>query len=116
LLDDFEEAGPGARHPSTRHGSWRPSRYVPRRRKSPEMIEADGVDVREQRTHAVDAPPVAAGGQCIPIMYGIAPPLSFRCEIVCRHTCDHARPVRRVEEKQLRVGPHIARIRGDEEG
>ena len=41
------------------------------------MIEADGVDVREQGAYAVDAPPVAAGGQRVPIIDGIAPPLSF---------------------------------------
>ena len=40
----------------------------------------------------------------------LANPLEHR-----RHPGDHARAVLRVEKKQLRVSPHVARIRGDEE-
>src|SRR5439155_21662059 len=91
-------------------------RYVPRGRETSEMIEPDGVDVREQGADAVDAPAVAARGQRVPVINWIAPPLSLRAERVRRHPGDDARLVRRVEQKQLRVGPHVARIRGDEEG
>src|SRR5207245_7666012 len=90
-------------------------RYVPRRRESSEMIEADRVDVSQQGAQAVEAPAVAVRGQDAPVIDGIAPSLALRAEIIRRHTGDHARPLLRVEQKELRVCPHIARIRGDEE-
>src|SRR4029453_10920552 len=78
-------------------------------------IEADRVDVSQQGAQAVEAPAVAVRGQDIPVIDWIAPTLSLRAEVVWRHPGDHARPVPRVEKKQLRVSPHVARIRGDEE-
>ena len=79
------------------------------------MIEADRVDVSQQRAQAIEAPAVAVGGDGIPVVDRIAPPLSLRAEVVRRHPGDHARPLLRIEQKELRVCPHIARIRGDEE-
>src|SRR5262249_14298029 len=92
------------------------SRYVPCRRECSEVIEADRVDVAEQGPQAIDAPAVATRGQRVPVIDRIAPELSSRAEVVRRHTGDDAWPVLPVEQEQLGVGPHVARIRRDEEG
>ena len=40
--------------------------------------------------------------------------LSIRTEIVGRHACDEARPAPSIQQEKFRVGPHVARIRGNE--
>src|SRR5207253_9847364 len=57
---------------------------VPGRRESAEVIEADRVDVREQGPDAVDAKAIAARGERVPIVDGVAPALSLRAEVVGR--------------------------------
>src|SRR5262249_46357794 len=87
----------------------------PRGSKSAEMIEADHVDLSEQRPCPVDPPAIAACPKRVPVVDGIAPTLAVRAEVVGRHAGDGARPTLLVEQEQLRVGPHIARVGGDEE-
>ena len=116
FLYHAEEVGARARHPLAGLRRRRPGRYVPRRRESSEVIQTDRVDVSQQGAQAVDAPAVAARGKRVPVIDRIAPALSLRAEVVRRHTGDDARPALGIEQEQLRVGPHVARVRRDEEG
>src|SRR5438445_12662232 len=62
LAHSVEEVGARPRHPPTGLRGRRRGRYVPRRRESSEMIEADRVDVSQQGAQAVEAPAVAVRG------------------------------------------------------
>src|SRR5262245_36050720 len=87
---------------------------MPRCSKSTEMIEANDVNVRQHRTRPIDPPAISACPKRAPVVDRIAPSLSLRAEVVGRHTRDDARPVLGIEKKEVRVRPHIARIRRDE--
>src|SRR5439155_19564624 len=115
VVDGAEGAGAEAWNPPPGLCGQRPGRDVPCRRESPEMIEADGVDVSEQGAQTIDAPAIPAQGQRVPVVDWIAPELSLRAEIVRRNPGEDGRSVARVEQKQRGVGREVARIRREEE-
>src|SRR3974390_2560464 len=78
------------------------------------MVQADRVDVSQQSAQAGDAPAVTGTTKVGPVINRVAPELTPGGEVVRRHTGDKPRPVVRVQQEQLRVGPHVARIRGNE--
>src|SRR5215471_10568252 len=88
--------------------------YVPGGGECAEMVQADRVHVSQQGAQAVDAPVVAGTTKRVPVIDWIAPELSLGAEVVRRHTSDEPWSVARPQQEQLRVGPHIARIRGNE--
>src|ERR1700733_7361208 len=89
---------------------------MPRRDQAAEMIQANYIDVGQQRAQTANPPAIAGPAMGIPVVNRIAPKLSRRAEIIGRHTGNEARMVMLVDEKQLRIGPHIARIGRHEEG
>ena len=116
LCTALKNCGSRARHPLAGSGGRRPRRYVPRSREPSEMIQANRVDVSQEGAHPVDAPAVAGSPKRVPVVDGIAPELPLGAEVVGWHAGDEARPVMRVQQKQLRVRPHVARVGRDEEG
>ena len=115
-LHRAEELGARTRHPLAGLGRRRPGRYVPGGRERAEMIQANHVHVGQQGAQAVDAPAIAGPAQGVPVIDRVAPELSLGTEVVGWHAGDEARPVLFVQQEQLRVGPHVARVGGDEEG
>src|SRR5262249_38617180 len=115
-LDRPKEGGAGTRDPPSRLCSLCPGRYVPGCRKGTEVIQANQVDVGQQRPQARDAPTIAGLTQSVPIIDGVAPKLSLRTEVNWRYTSDNARPALRIQQKKLRVSPDVARVWRDEEG
>src|SRR5271156_2498637 len=94
--------------PISRLRGGRASGHMPGRRKGAEMIQPNHIDMTQQRTQTTNPPTVANLTKSIPVVNGIAPELSGRAEVVRGHARDEARTASFVEEKQLRVGPHIA--------
>ena len=80
------------------------------------MIQANRVDVSQEGAHPVDAPAVAGPPKRVPVLDGIPPELPLGTEVVGWDSGNEARPVMRVQQKQLRVRPHVARVGGNEEG
>src|SRR5271165_7511707 len=87
---------------------------MPGSRKSAEVVEANYVHVCQQRPQSVDAPTIAGSTKGFPVVNGIAPQLALRAEVIWRHAGDEARSAMLIQQEQLGVGPHIARVRGDE--
>src|SRR5262249_49669980 len=75
----------------------------------------DHVDIRQQRTEAINAPPVAFCSDSVPVIDGVSPELSQRAEIIGRYSGNEAWPVSFIELEQSRIGPHVARIPGNVE-
>src|ERR1700681_3170577 len=80
------------------------------------MIQANHVDASQQRPQPRDAPMIAGLPKSVPVIDGVAPKLSLRAEVIGWHTGNEERPALLVQQKQLRVGPDVARIGRDEEG
>src|SRR6266498_3300180 len=80
------------------------------------MIQANHVDMSQQRAQPRDAPRIAGLPESVPVVDGVAPKLSLRAEEIGRHTGNEAWPVLLVQQKQLRIGPDVARVRRNEEG
>ena len=80
------------------------------------MIQTEHVHVRQQSAHAVDVPAVAGAAQSRPVIDGIAPELPLSAEVVGRYPGDEAGPVLLVQEEQVGIGPHVARVGRHEEG
>src|SRR4030095_11337888 len=80
------------------------------------MIQANHVNVSQQRAQTRDAPTIAVLPKSVPVIDGVAPKLSLRAEVIGRNTGYETRPALLVQQKQLRVGPDIARVGRDEEG
>src|SRR5208282_1206999 len=98
------------RHPMPGLGCRCVGRYMPRRSKTTEVIQANHVHLAEQSPQAVNAPTIAGPPKGFPIINRVSPALSLRTEIVGRHACDEARSAPFIEQEKLRVGPHVARI------
>jgi hypothetical protein len=80
------------------------------------MIQAHDVYVSQQRSQAVDAPPVTGPPKRLPIIDGIAPQLPLCAEIVGRNAGNKSRPVMFIQQKQFWVGSDVARVRRNEKG
>ena len=109
-LDRVEEIGARTRHPLAASAVGAPAGTCQAAAKAAEMIEANHVHVSQQSAQPVDAPAIAGPAKRLPVVNRIAPELSLRAEIIGRHSGDEARPVLLVQQKQFRVGPHVARI------
>src|SRR5580704_2602807 len=94
---------------SVRRTGWN----MPGSGESPEVIEADYIDVIQKGAQAIDAPAIASGTERIPVVNRIAPQLPLRAEIVGRNSSDEARPALLIEQEELRVRPNVAGILGN---
>src|SRR6202050_2874090 len=115
-LHCLKKAGSRTRHPLPGLSRWRTGWNVPRSRESAEVIQANHIDVSQQSTHPIDAPPIASGAHGIPVVNGIAPQLTLRAEIIGRNSGNEAWPTLLIEQEQLRVCPNITGIRRNKEG
>ena len=88
---------------------------MPCGREAAKMIQADRVNVPQHGAHSVDPPEMVPRAQRVPVVDRIAPQLPLCAEVVRRHAGDDLRAVLRIEQEQLRVGPHVARLGRDEE-
>src|SRR5215469_298785 len=86
---------------------------MPCRGKSAEMIQTNYTHVIEQRAHPVDAPLVTGPSKSVPIVDWIAPELALTAEVVWGHAGFKALPAPLVQQKELRICPHITRIGRD---
>src|SRR5262245_7048917 len=80
------------------------------------MVQANHIHVSEQGAQAVDTPTITGPSKRLPVINRVAPELSLGAEVVRRHAGGKARPALLVQQEQLRVGPHVARVGRDEEG
>src|SRR5262249_13504771 len=80
----FEKGGSRTRHPLAGLGGRCSGGDVPRGRESPEMIQANEIDVRQQRAEAVDLPAKTGRAQGIPGVTRLGPQLSLSAEGVAR--------------------------------
>ena len=80
------------------------------------MIQANHIDVSQQSTQPIDAPPITSRTHGIPVVNGIAPQLTLRAEIIGRNSGDEAWPMLLVEQELLRVRPNITGIRRNKKG
>src|ERR1700722_7916282 len=115
-LHGLKKAGARTWHPLPGLSRWRSDWNVPRSCESAEVIEANHIDVSQQSTQPVDAPPIPSRTQGIPVVNGIAPQLTLRAEIVGRNSGDKARAPLLIEQEKFWVGPDIAGIRRNEKG
>ena len=88
---------------------------MPRRGEPAEVVQADGIDVREQRTDPIDPPSISGPPMRFPIIHGVTPELSVGAERVGGNAGDEPRPTLIVEQEELRIRPHVAGIGGHEE-
>src|SRR5580765_7344958 len=84
---------------------------MPSRLESTKMIDANSVQVIQSRCHAVNPPAIARLLMRLPIVKGITPKLALGAEIIRRHASHESRIQLVVNQEQLRVGPHVRRIR-----
>src|SRR5579864_8338888 len=79
------------------------------------MIQANHIHMGKKAAQPVNPPAIPRGTKCLPVVDGIAPQLPLRAEIVGRNTGNKERMSLFVEQEELRVCPHITRIRRNEE-
>ena len=115
IPDRTEECGARPGLPLTSARVRRAGGNMPRRGEPAEVVQADGVDVCQQRPDPVDPPSEPGPPMRLPVIHGIAPELSVGAERVGRDGGHEARPPLIVEQEELRVRPHIAGIGGHEE-
>src|SRR3984885_1172973 len=112
----LKKAGSRTRHPPPGLSRWRSGWNVPCSRESAEVIQANHIDVSQQHPQPIDAPPITSRTHRIPVVNGIAPHLTLGAEIIRRNSGNEARPMRFIEQEELRVRPNIAGIRRSKEG
>ncbi len=88
---------------------------MPCSRECPEVIQTNHVNVGQQGAQTVDEPGVAGPAMSVPVIYRVAPKLPLSTEVVGGNPRNNAGLAMFVQQKQLRVGPHIAGIRRNEE-
>src|SRR5580658_5125575 len=98
-LHCLKKAGSGTRHPLPGLSRWRSGRNVPRSREPAEVIQANHIDVSQQSTQPIDAPPITSRTHGIPVVNGIAPQLTLCTEIIGRNSGDEAWPMLPIEQK-----------------
>src|SRR5215831_2267382 len=97
-FDRAEELGARTQYPLTALGCWCTRRYAPRRRERAEMIQADDVDLSQNRADAVDPPTIAGPAKSVPIVDGVPPELSLRAEVVGRDSSHEPGPALFVQQ------------------
>src|ERR1700756_578327 len=108
----MEEFGPRTWDPLTCPRRWRIGRYVPCRSERAEMIQPNDIHVTQKSTQAVYPKSKASAAECVPIVDWVTPALSLRTEIVGRDASDHARSAMFIEQEEVWMSPHVARIGG----
>ena len=78
-----------------------------------EVVDADDVVKRKGGADAADPPGVALRLVRAPIVHGVAPQLAGRRKVVGRHPRHAAGGAVFVEFEEVRVGPHVGRVRRD---
>src|SRR4029077_4478627 len=102
--------GTRARHPLSALRARGFRRNVPGSGKCSKMVKPDHVDIRQQCTEAINAPPVARCSDRVPVIDRITPELPQRAEIIWRYSANEACPVSFIQLEQSRIGPPLARI------
>src|SRR5271154_4583106 len=77
-----------ARPPLPRLSRWCAGGNVPCGRESAKVIQADNVNVIEQSTQTVYAPPITGRAKGVPVINWIAPQLPLSAEIIGRNSGD----------------------------
>src|ERR1700683_1675381 len=95
----LKKIGSRTRHPLPGLSRWRSGWNVPRSREPAEVIQANHIDVSQQSTQPIDAPPITSRTRGIPVVNGIAPQLTLRAEIIGRNSGDEARTTLLIEEE-----------------
>ena len=96
-------------------GGFRVRGDFPIRFETAEMVDANDVAQREDRTHALDPPAIAFLRVFAPFVERVAPTLSGGAEVVGRHPGDNARVAVALQVEQVLVGPDVGTVRGDED-
>src|ERR1700730_11585347 len=98
-LHCLKKAGSRTRHPLSRLSRWRSGRNVPRGLEPAEVIQANHIDVSQQSTQPIDAPPITSRTHGIPVINGIAPQLTLCAEIIGRNSGDEAWTMLLIEQE-----------------
>src|SRR5580658_6854640 len=98
-LHRLKKAGPWTWHPLPGLGRWRSGWNVPRSCEPAEVIQANHIDVSQQSTQPIDAPPITSQTHGIPVVDGIAPQLTLRAEIIGRNSGDELWPMLLIEQE-----------------
>ena len=70
----------------------------------------------QQSLQSRDAPSIVRLTKNVPVVDGVTPKLPLRAEVIGRDTGDDAWPALLVQQKQLRVGPDVARVGRNKKG
>jgi hypothetical protein len=73
---------------------------MPSRDEASKVVQANHINVRQQRAQAANPPAIARLAMGVPVVKRIAPELSLRAEIIGRHAGDEARTALLVQQKQ----------------
>src|ERR1700683_3324981 len=95
----LKKAGSRTRHPLPGLSRWRSGWNVPRSREPAEVIQANHIDVSQQSTQSIDAPPITGRAHGIPVVNGIAPQLTLRTEIIGRNSGNELWSMLLIEEE-----------------
>src|SRR5580658_2359140 len=98
-LHCLKKAGRRTRHPLPGLSRWRSGWDVPRSREPAEVIQANHIDMSQQSTQPIDAPPITGRTHGIPVVNRIAPQLTLRAEVIGRNPGDEARPTLLIEQE-----------------
>src|ERR1700691_1654519 len=95
----LKKIGSRTRYPLPGLSRWRSGRNVPCSREPTEVIQANHIDVSQQSTQTIDAPPITSRTRGIPVVNRIAPQLTGCAEIIGRNSGDEARPMLLIEQE-----------------
>src|SRR5271154_590018 len=98
-LHCLKKAGSRTRYPLPGLSRWRSGWNVPRSREPAEVIQANHIDMGQQSTEPIDAPPITSRTHSIPVVNGIAPQLTLRAEIIGRNSGNEAGPMLLIEHE-----------------
>src|SRR5271156_3885812 len=98
-LHCLKKSGSRTRHPLAGLSRWRSGWNVPRSREPAEVIKANHIDMSQQSTQPIDAPPVTSLTHGIPVVNRIAPQLTCCTEIIGRNAGDEAWPMLLIEQE-----------------
>src|SRR5271156_860161 len=98
-LHRLKKAGSRPRHPLPRLSRWRSGWNMPRSREPAEVIQANHIDVSQQSTQPIDAPPITSRTHGVPVVNGIAPQLTLCAEIIGRNSGDELWPMLLIKQE-----------------
>src|ERR1700691_3732369 len=98
-LHCLKKAGSRTRHPLPGLRRRRSGGNVARSREPAEVIQTNYIDVSQESTQPIDAPPITSRTHGIPVVNRIAPQLTLRAEIIGRNSRDKAWPLLLIEQE-----------------